>query len=331
MTAQMLTDTVSIETLVVMLTDGPADTDRCAAAAALGRRGGAEAIDALAQRLRHRVSGPVSQACADALAAIGEPAVPALAQLVAERGSSPYAARALAAMTGPEVAAARGVAAREQVMVKLESVEEGPGHYDDRPRRTRVLVTLAALAVWVALALSGHAGLGWWVLALAGALIAADEISLARRRRRRHAAARRHLGGVDVSQTDAEAAALVEALSHGAPTPGEPSGPPGEQTRGPHRAQPRERSRGRARARPSRLRPTREGSGEATQATAHAVAGPLQPSGGAVDLPPSHSCGSCSVSLPMACSTAPMTSSTGRAPSKWWVSLITVFGTAMTW
>jgi hypothetical protein len=145
--------------------------------------------------------------------------------LVAERGSSRYAARALATMTGHE-AAARNVAARERVMVKLESVEEGPAHYDDRPRRTRLLVTLAALAVWVALAFGGQVGLGWWVLAVAGALIAADEISLARRRRRRHAAARRHLGGVDVSQTDPEAAALVEALRHEAPTPGEPSGPP---------------------------------------------------------------------------------------------------------
>jgi nicotinamide-nucleotide amidase len=45
---------------------------------------------------------------------------------------------------------------------------------------------------------------------------------------------------------------------------------------------------------------------------------------------PAHSSGSCSVSLPMASRTARATSSTGNAPSKWWVSLITVFGTAIT-
>ena len=215
MTHQSLTDALSTEALAAMLAGGPSDADRCAAAAALGRRGGPEAVDALAQRLRHRISATVSDACADALALIGEPAVPALAQLVGDRGSGPYAARALQRMGGREAAVARDVVARERIMVKYEHLEEvTTGSYEGRPWYAEALVWVAMIVLLVAFGLDEADRIPWWLVAAAGAVFVADQLHFVYRKRRRLTAARRYLDGEDISATEPDVAYFVDSLSH---------------------------------------------------------------------------------------------------------------------
>lgn len=105
----------SFNDLVHTLSHAESDSDRALAAAALGRAGGHRVADALVLALREQRSATVSQAVADALVVVGEPAVPGLMDLLTtgDPAARSYAARILEVIGGTVARPAAEVSARQ--------------------------------------------------------------------------------------------------------------------------------------------------------------------------------------------------------------------------
>jgi hypothetical protein len=175
--------------LAERLARGPTDVERVAAAQELGRRGGPESIAVLAHRLEARISRPVSVACADALAAIGAPAVVALRSLAGEPATALYAAQALSTMKSAEARDALAVAVRT-----IDGVVEGAtsdpderafAEELDRNARGARLTNAMEIALFVTGLLVLLAPTSWATIAVAWGCIAAA-IALRWYWRRRH-------------------------------------------------------------------------------------------------------------------------------------------------
>jgi hypothetical protein len=217
MTAGPGLDTLPTAALTRLLADGPTDADRCAAAAALGRRCGDEATAALVERLRHRLSLTVSEACADALAVIGAPAVPALSRLAADRGAGAYAARALHQIGGPE--AEEGLAAYEveKTVIKVEAGIDGARDKPWTPRWvSRSIFALALVGLVLLLMTGNEGGLAFWAVIVAAVVVLALESLVCRRHKERWwLRVRHHAAGATDSDTDPEIASFVDVALDG--------------------------------------------------------------------------------------------------------------------